>query len=88
MFFQFVAMMAEYERNLISERTRAGLEAARARGRSGGRRRVTLTTGKPALALKLYDEKKMKIPEICKTLGISRATLFRWIKQRKEQQAS
>ncbi len=85
MFLQFLAMLAEFERNLISERTKAGLEAARARGRKGGRRPLSLTTGKPALALKLYDEKSMEIPDICKTLHISRATLFRWAKQRKEQ---
>lgn len=87
LFFQFIAMMAEYERNLISERTRAGLEAARARGRSGGRRPVPLTSGKPAAALKLYDDRAMSIPEICNTLHISRATLFRWVKLRREQQA-
>ncbi len=88
MFLQFLAMLAEFERNLISERTKAGLEAARARGRKGGRRPLSLTSGKPALALKLYDEKSMEIPDICKTLHISRATLFRWAKQWKEQQAS
>lgn len=86
MFLQFLAMLAEFERNLISERTKAGLEAARARGRKGGRRPLSLTTGKPALALKLYDEKSMEIPEICRALHISRATLFRWAKQRQEQQ--
>jgi len=87
MFLQFIAMMAEYERNLISERTRAGLEAARSRGHQGGRRPLDLTTGKPAVALKLYhdNEKKTKIDEICKTLHISRATLFRWAKMKREQ---
>ena len=63
-------MMAEYERNLISERTRAGLDAARARGRKGGRRPVTLISGKPAVALKLYDDKTSKIEDICKTQHI------------------
>lgn len=87
MFLQFLAMLAEFERNLISERTKAGLDAARARGRSGGRRPISLTSGKPALALKLYDEKSMEIADICQTLHISRATLFRWVKQWKEQQA-
>ena len=85
MFLQFIAMMAEYERNLISERTRAGLEAARSRGHQGGRRPLDLTTGKPAVALKLLDDKKTKINEICKTLHISRATLFRWAKMKREQ---
>src|SRR5438034_7294602 len=77
LFFQFIAMLAEFERNLISERTKAGLDAARARGRVGGRKPLDLTKGKAMLGLKLYDEQKMKIPEICKTLHISRATLFR-----------
>lgn len=85
MFLQFLAMLAEFERNLISERTKAGLEAARARGRMGGRRPISLTTGTPAVALRLYDDNTSKIDEICDTLHISRATLFRWVKTRKEQ---
>src|SRR5260221_14327855 len=85
MFLQFLAMLAEFERNLISDRTKAGLDAARARGRKGGRRPISLTSGKPVLALKLYDDKTTKIEEICKTLHISRATLFRWVKMRTEQ---
>lgn len=87
-FLQFIALMAELERNLISERTRAGLSSARARGRVGGRPALKLTKGKPAIALKLYDDKEMEIDEICQTLHISRATLFRWVKMRKAQQGS
>jgi DNA invertase Pin-like site-specific DNA recombinase len=88
MFLQFLAMLAEFERNLISERTKAGLDAARARGRKGGRGRISLTIGRPVLALKLYDDKTTKIEEICKTLHISRATLFRWVKMRNRQQTT
>jgi DNA invertase Pin-like site-specific DNA recombinase len=83
---QVFEALGAFERDLIRERTLTGLAAARARGRKGGRRPLSLTTGKPALALKLYAEKAMEIPEICQTLQISRATLFRWAKQREEQQ--
>jgi DNA invertase Pin-like site-specific DNA recombinase len=94
LFFQFIAMLAEFERNLISERTKAGLTAARARGRVGGRKPLDLTQGKPMIGLKLYDEtdatgkKKNSIGFICKTLRISRATLFRWVKMRSDQAQS
>ena len=88
LFFQLIAMLAEFEHNLISERTKAGLEAARARGRKGGRPEVNITRGKPLIALKMYDEGTADIAEICKTLSISRATLFRWKKLREEQKSS
>jgi DNA invertase Pin-like site-specific DNA recombinase len=84
--FHIFAALAQFERSLISYRTKAGLASARARGHNGGRRPVSMTTGKPALALKLYDDKSNRIDDICKTLHISRATLFRWVKLRKEQQ--
>jgi len=84
--FHLFAALAQFERSLMSYRTKAGLASARARGRNSGRRPVSLTTGKPALALKLYDNKSNKIEEICKTLYVSRATLFRWAKLREEQQ--
>ncbi|MHB8598388.1 MAG: recombinase family protein [Ktedonobacteraceae bacterium] len=87
MFFYLVALFAEFEHDLISERTKAGLEAARARGHKGGRRPINLATGKPALALKLYDDKANKIDDICKNLGIARRTLFRWVEHRKQEQA-
>ncbi len=85
-FFYLVALFAEIERDMISDRTKAGLKSARARGRVGGRPALNLAKGKPAIALKLYDDKETEIDEICKTLHISRATLFRWVKLRKEQQ--
>ena len=71
---------------MTSDRVKAGLNSARARGRVGGRPGLNLTKGKPAIALRLYDEGTTEINEICKTLHISRATLFRWVKLRKEQQ--
>src|SRR5499433_930151 len=67
--------LAEFERNLIKERTMAGLEAARARGRKGGRPPLDTSSRKVAAAKKLYRDKTNSIPEICRMLNISRATL-------------
>jgi DNA invertase Pin-like site-specific DNA recombinase len=72
--------LAEFERNLIKERTLAGLSAARARGRKGDRRRLNLKAGKVGLARKLYADKSNSIADICKTLHTSRATLYRYVK--------
>jgi len=79
--FNIFASLAEFERDLIRERTKAGLAAARARGRVGGRPKApTLNTPKKvALAQSLYDNKDNTIDEICKTLNVSRATLYRYI---------
>src|SRR5207248_3116274 len=80
--FHIFGALAEFERDIIRERTNAGLQAARARGRLGGRPKAqTLNTEKKvALAQSLYDDKHNSIDEICKTLHISRATLYRYIK--------
>jgi DNA invertase Pin-like site-specific DNA recombinase len=78
--FHIFGALAEFERNLIRERTLAGLEAARARGRLGGRPELTLASPKVAMAQKLYADKTNSIGEICKTLNISRATLYRYVK--------
>src|SRR5208282_6309995 len=77
--FHIFGALAEFERELIRERTQAGLSAARARGRTGGRPRA-LSGQKVAMARQLYKDKSNSIPEICKTLKISRATLYRYIK--------
>ncbi len=77
--FHVFGALAEFERDLIRERTRAGLAAARARGRQGGRPRKLGTPTKVALAQTLYDDKRHSIAAICRTLGISRATLYRAI---------
>lgn len=79
--FHIFGALAEFERDIIRERTQAGLTAARARGRLGGRPKAqTLDTPKKrALAQSLYDDKNNTIDEICKTLNISRATLYRYI---------
>ncbi len=79
--FHIFGALAEFERDIIKERTQAGLQAARARGRLGGRPKVTTmnTPKKVALAQSLYDDKNNTIDEVCKTLNISRATLYRYI---------
>jgi len=77
--FHIFGALAEFERNLITERTMAGLDAARARGRKGGRPKLNTAAGKVAMAKKLYRDRTISIPEICKTLHISKATLYRWV---------
>ena len=82
--FHIFGALAEFERNLIRERTKAGLEAARARGRKGGRPK-SLDKEKTQLAYKLYDErnpdggKKYTIKEICQMLRISKSTLYSYL---------
>ena len=84
--FHLFGALAEFERDLIRERTLAGLSAARARGRVGGHPRAeTLNTPqKVAVAQALYDNKETSISEICDTLHVSRATLYRYIKTDRE----
>lgn len=76
--FHIFGALAEFERNLIRERTQAGLQAARARGRKGGRPKA-LNKDKQALAVKLYDEKKHTVAQICEMMGISKPTLYKYI---------
>src|SRR5436305_1010100 len=76
--FHVFAALAEFERDIIRERTQAGLTAARARGRVGGRPKA-LTPKQSSIAQTLYNEKTSAITDICKTLKISRATLYRYI---------
>jgi DNA invertase Pin-like site-specific DNA recombinase len=77
--FHIFGALAEFERDIIKERTNAGLQAARARGRKGGRPKA-LSPKKAQMAEVLYKDKNNSIDEICKTLNISRATLYRYIK--------
>lgn len=78
MFFGFFAVLAEFERDLIIERTKAGLESARARGKTGGRR-FTLTKAQIRLAQASMGKKETVVSELCKELGITRATLYRYV---------
>lgn len=80
--FHIFGALAEFERNLIRERTQAGLQAARARGRKGGRPK-SLNKDKQALAVKLYDEKKHTVDQICEMMGISKPTLYKYIEAAK-----
>ncbi len=80
--FHFIGALAEFERNLIRERTNAGLEAARARGHFGGRRKVGETETK-RMARKLYEDKSISIKDICKSLRISKSTLHRYVNENK-----
>jgi DNA invertase Pin-like site-specific DNA recombinase len=77
--FQIFGALAEFERNLIKERTVAGLISARARGRTGGRPKGNPDERKVALARKFYNDDALSIPEILKTLNISKSTLYRWV---------
>jgi DNA invertase Pin-like site-specific DNA recombinase len=74
--FHLFGALAEFERELIRERTIAGLSAARARGRSGGRPRV-MTPDKLAVARQLYDSKEHTLEAIAATIEVSRSTLYR-----------
>jgi DNA invertase Pin-like site-specific DNA recombinase len=79
--FHIFGALAEFERDIIKERTQAGLSAARARGRKGGRPKA-LSPKKAQMAQALYTHKTNTIDDICRTLNISRATLYRYIKGR------
>jgi len=78
MVFGIFAALTEYELSLISERTKAGLKAARARGRYGGRPHK-MTKAKLRLALASMSERETKVNELCKELEISRQTLYRHV---------
>lgn len=86
--FHLVGAFAEFERNIISERTKVGLASARARGRTGGKPKgLSVEAQKKAVRAKqLYDERKLSIDEICKVLEIaSKTTLYKYLKFENEQ---
>lgn len=72
--------LAQFERRLIQERTRAGLAAARARGKNGGRPPMDPNTPRVTLANRLYCDKSISVGDICSTLKISKATLYRYVR--------
>jgi DNA invertase Pin-like site-specific DNA recombinase len=78
--FNIFSALAQFERRLIQERTKAGLAAARARGRNGGRPKVVPGDTKVVLAKKLHADKSLEIDDICNTLRISRSTFYRYVR--------
>lgn len=78
--FHIFASLAEFERDLIRERTNAGLTVARARGRTGGRP-PSLTGDKLATAKKLYDQQDLTVAQIGEVLGVSRSTIYRALRR-------
>lgn len=80
--FNIFASLAEFERDIIRERTQAGLKAARARGRVGGRPKgLSQNAQQKAIAAQaLYKDQKLSISEICKNLSISKATLYKYLR--------
>jgi len=90
--FHVFAVLADFERNLIRERTRTGLDAARTRGKRGGRR-PKLDDKKRAQALILHNDRSNTIDDICHTLRVGRSTLYRYLaeeegKRRREKGTS
>jgi DNA invertase Pin-like site-specific DNA recombinase len=89
MFFQILGAIAEFEHSLMVERTKEGLEAARARGRKGGRKQA-LKPRQVALAQQMYDElgddgkRKHTVQDIADELGVARTTIYRYL-ERKEK---
>ena len=78
--FNIFSALAQFERRLIQERTKAGLAAARARGRKGGRPPINPSEAKVLLSKKLHQDKSLEIDDICKTLRISRSTFYRYVR--------
>lgn len=80
--FNIFAALAQFERDLIGERTNAGLEAARARGRRGGRP-LKLDAKQVAEVRRLYDSKTVTVNQIASMMGVGRATVYRALERGK-----
>jgi DNA invertase Pin-like site-specific DNA recombinase len=78
--FHIFGALAEFERNLIRERTQAGLAAARARGRKGGRSKA-LSLAKRKRAVELYNKREISVKEICDMFSISKPTLYSYLQE-------
>ena len=77
--FMVFSALAQFERRLIQERTRAGLASARARGRLGGRPPKASSDPEVKMAKELHKNPDVSIDEICATLSISRSTFYRYL---------
>lgn len=77
--FNIFAALAQFEAELIRERTRAGLLAARARGKNGGRRPISAEDPRIRMAKKMHEDRSLSPAEICASLKISRATFYRYM---------
>src|ERR671914_469521 len=84
--FHIFGALAEFERDIIKERTNAGLTAARARGRQGGRPKSAISDQKKLqMARQMYENKATPVGEICKALGIPRSTFYKYLKNNSGQ---
>ncbi len=82
--FHIFGALAEFERELIQERTQAGLKAARARGKMGGRPPL-LDTRQINRMIEMYDEQKNTVAEICKIYNISRPSFYNYLNNRRRE---
>jgi len=80
MIFNIFAALAQFERRLIQGRTRAGVAVARARGKKGGRPKISPSQPRIVLAQRLYEDKSISLDDICETLKVSRSTLYRYLR--------
>jgi DNA invertase Pin-like site-specific DNA recombinase len=76
--FHIFGALAEFEREIIRERTQAGLESARSRGKVGGRPKA-LTVKEVQMLRNMATDKSLTVSDICKTLGIGRTTFYRYV---------
>ncbi len=85
--FHVFGALAEFERELIRERTNAGLKAARVRGRLGGRP-PKLTSKQIEMGQRLLNDPEVSVAEVCRTLQVSRSTLYRYCPQTKSKETA
>ena len=86
--FHIFASLAEFERDLIRERTNAGLSAARARGRKGGRPKGVTDPNKQKAALALKKDTSRSVSEICQILGVCRNTYYKYVRSAESSKGS
>lgn len=82
--FNIMVVLAQLERDLISERVKESLQASKARGKHIGR--PFADQEKVDVALRMYDSKQYSVKEICRTVGISQGTLYRYLNKRKQEE--